>query len=47
VAATLQTLATGGMLRWTTTGDRGWVDDTRRGARRYLNAMLPRVDVES
>ncbi|QKY18338.1 TetR/AcrR family transcriptional regulator [Halorubrum sp. CBA1229] len=47
VAATLQTLATGGMLRWATTGDRGWVDDTRRGGRRYLNTMLPRVDVEA
>jgi len=47
VAATLQTLATGGMLRWATTGDRGWVDDARRGGRRYLNAMLPRVDAEA
>ncbi|MGM0685266.1 MAG: TetR/AcrR family transcriptional regulator [Halobacteriota archaeon] len=44
VASTLQTLATGGMLRWATTADRDWVDDTRRGARRYLEAMLPRVD---
>jgi len=46
VASTLQTLATGGMLRWATTADRDWADDTRRGARRYLEAMLPRVDVE-
>ncbi|OYR44658.1 MULTISPECIES: TetR/AcrR family transcriptional regulator [unclassified Halorubrum] len=46
VASTLQTLATGGMLRWATTADRDWTDDTRRGARRYLEAMLPRVDVE-
>jgi AcrR family transcriptional regulator len=47
VASTLQTLATGGMLRWATTADRDWVDDTRRGARRYLETMLPRVDAEA
>ncbi|WP_435073317.1 TetR/AcrR family transcriptional regulator [Halorubrum sp. HHNYT27] len=47
VASTLQTLATGGMLRWATTGDRGWADDTRRGARRYVEAMLPRVDPDA
>lgn len=43
VASTLQTLATGGMLRWATTADRGWADDTRMGASRFLEAMLPRV----
>ena len=47
VASTLQTLATGGMLRWATTGDRGWVDDTRRGSRRYLETMLPLVDADA
>ncbi|MFC7186572.1 TetR/AcrR family transcriptional regulator [Halorubrum yunnanense] len=47
VASTLQTLATGGMLRWATTADRDWADDTRRGARRYLETMLPRVDTEA
>jgi len=47
VASTLQTLATGGMLRWATTGDRGWVDDTRRGSRRYLETVLPRVDADA
>ncbi len=46
VASTLQTLATGGMLRWATTADRDWADDTRRGARRYIETTLPRVDVE-
>lgn len=47
VAATLQTIATGGMLRWATTADRDWAADARRGGRRYLNTMLPRVDVEA
>ena len=47
VASTLQTLATGGMLRWATTADRDWAADARRGGRRYLNTMLPRVDVEA
>jgi AcrR family transcriptional regulator len=47
VASTLQTLATGGMLRWATTADRGWVDDTQRGADRYLETMLPRVDADA
>jgi len=46
VAATIQTLATGGMLRWATTADRDWVDDTRNGAQRYLEAMLPLVDAD-
>ncbi|EMA63330.1 TetR/AcrR family transcriptional regulator [Halorubrum lipolyticum] len=44
VASTLQTLATGGMLRWATTTDREWTGDTRRGIRRYLETVLPRVD---
>jgi AcrR family transcriptional regulator len=47
VAATLQTLAAGGMLRWATSADRGWVDHARRGGRRYLETMLPRVDVDA
>ena len=47
VASTLQTLATGGMLRWATTADRGWVDGTRRGARRYLETVLPRIDADA
>jgi len=46
VASTLQTLATGGMLRWATTTDRGWTGDTRRGIRRYLETVLPRVDID-
>lgn len=44
VASTLQTLAIGGMLRWATTTDREWTDDTRRGIRRYLETVLPKVD---
>ena len=43
VASTLQTLATGGMLRRATTTDREWTGHTRRGARRYLETVLPRV----
>ncbi|MCG1006425.1 TetR/AcrR family transcriptional regulator [Halorubrum lacusprofundi] len=44
VASTLQTLATGGMLRWATTTDREWIDGTRKGIRRYLESVLPKVD---
>ncbi|MGQ3330290.1 TetR/AcrR family transcriptional regulator [Halorubrum sp. FL23] len=47
VASTLQTLATGGMLRWATTTDREWADDTRRGIRRYLESVLPAVDPDA
>jgi len=47
VASTLQTLATGGMLRWATTTDRVWTDDTRNGIRRYLETVLPRVDPDA
>ncbi|WP_123622043.1 TetR/AcrR family transcriptional regulator [Halorubrum sp. CSM-61] len=47
VASTLQTLATGGMLRWATTSDREWTDDTRNGIRRYLETVLPRVDPDA
>jgi AcrR family transcriptional regulator len=47
VASTLQTLSTGGMLRWATTTDRGWTDDTQRGIHRYLETVLPRVDPDS
>ncbi|MFW6316953.1 MAG: TetR family transcriptional regulator, partial [Halorubrum sp.] len=44
VAATLQTFATGGMFRWTTTNERAWVADSRAGIDRYLEAMLPLVE---
>jgi len=47
VASTLQTLATGGMLRWATTSDREWTGDTRTGIRRYLETVLPRVDPDA
>ncbi|WP_418284749.1 TetR/AcrR family transcriptional regulator [Halorubrum sp. DTA46] len=47
VAATLQTLATGGMLRWATTTDRAWVGPTRAGIDRYVDATLPRVAVDN
>lgn len=46
VAATLQTLTTGGMLRWATTSDRGWVTPTRDGIQRYVALTLPRVVTE-
>lgn len=44
VAATLQTFATGGMFRWATTNERGWVADSRAGIDRYLETMLPLVE---
>ncbi|EMA68925.1 TetR family transcriptional regulator [Halorubrum aidingense JCM 13560] len=44
VAATLQTFATGGMLRWATTADRDWVAPSRAGIDRYLQTALPRVE---
>ena len=44
VAATLQTFATGGMFRWATTNERGWVGDSRAGIDRYLEATLPLVE---
>ncbi|WP_144921007.1 TetR/AcrR family transcriptional regulator [Halorubrum salsamenti] len=47
VASTLQTLAIGGMLRWATTTDREWTDDTQRGIRRYLETVLPKVDPDA
>jgi len=47
VASTLQTLATGGMVRWATTTDREWTGHTRRGARRYLETVLPTVDPDA
>ncbi|PAU84743.1 TetR family transcriptional regulator [Halorubrum salipaludis] len=47
VASTLQTLATGGMLRWATTTDREWTDDTRRGIDRYVETVLPRVETDA
>ena len=43
-AATLQTVATGGMVRWATTADRDWVSGVRSGTRRYVDAVLPRID---
>ncbi|WP_418283140.1 TetR/AcrR family transcriptional regulator [Halorubrum sp. DTA98] len=46
VASTVQTLATGGMLRWATTSDREWVEDARNGIHRYLDATLPHVTTE-
>ena len=46
VASALQTLAVGGMFRWTTTTDDEWADDTRRGIRRHLELVLPRVDTD-
>jgi AcrR family transcriptional regulator len=47
VASTLQTLATGGMLRWATTTDREWTDDTRKGIGRYVETVLPKVDTDA
>lgn len=47
VAATLQTLATGGMLRWATTTDGSWVGPTRAGIDRYVDETLPRVAVDN
>lgn len=46
VAATVQTLATGATFRRTTTTDRDWVAETNAAVDRYLDAMLPRVDIE-
>ncbi|GAB7008431.1 TetR/AcrR family transcriptional regulator [Halorubrum trueperi] len=46
VVSTLQTLAIGGMLRWATTTDRDWTGATRSGVHRYLETVLPRIDVE-
>ena len=46
VAGTVQTLATGGMVRWVTTTDRDWVAPTRAGIDRYVDATLPRVAVD-
>jgi AcrR family transcriptional regulator len=46
VAATLQTFATGGMLRWATTADRDWVAPSRAGIDRYLLTALPRVEAD-
>ncbi|TKX74922.1 TetR/AcrR family transcriptional regulator [Halorubrum sp. GN11_10-6_MGM] len=43
VAATLQTFATGGMFRWATTNEKGWVADSRAGIDQYLEATLPLV----
>ena len=47
VATTLQTLATGAMVRWTTTTDRDWVDGVREETDRYLSATLPAVDPDA
>jgi len=42
-AAVLQTVATGGMVRWVTTTDRAWVDHSRAGVQRYVEMILPRI----
>ncbi|SMO67976.1 TetR/AcrR family transcriptional regulator [Halorubrum cibi] len=47
VAETLQTLATGAMLRWATTTDRDWTGAVREEASRYLSRTLPVVDPET
>lgn len=47
VASTLQTLATGGMLRWATTTDREWVGHTRSAIDRYLETVLPAIGIAS
>ncbi|MBP1923071.1 AcrR family transcriptional regulator [Halorubrum alkaliphilum] len=47
VAATLQALSSGAMLRWATTNDRDWVDDVGRGIDRYLSTTLPSVDADA
>ncbi|OYR56233.1 TetR/AcrR family transcriptional regulator [Halorubrum halodurans] len=47
VAETLQTLATGAMLRWSTTTDREWAGAVREEASRYLSRTLPAVDPEA
>ncbi|MFC5134612.1 MULTISPECIES: TetR/AcrR family transcriptional regulator [Haloferacaceae] len=47
VAATLQTLATGAMLRWATTTDREWTVAVREEASRYLSRTLPAVDPDA
>ncbi len=47
VAATLQALSAGAMLRWTTTNDREWVPTVRQGIGRYLTQTLPAVDPEA
>ncbi|ELZ53713.1 MULTISPECIES: TetR/AcrR family transcriptional regulator [Halorubrum] len=46
VASTLQTFATGGMFRWSTTNDRAWVPESRTGIDRYLEAVLPLVETD-
>ena len=46
VAATLQTFATGGMFRWATTDEEAWVAGSRTGIDRYLEAVLPLVEVD-
>ncbi|GAA0510768.1 transcriptional regulator, TetR family [Halorubrum aquaticum] len=47
VAETLQTLAIGAMLRWSTTADRDWTGAVREEASRYLSTTLPAVDPEA
>ncbi len=47
VAATLQALSSGAMLRWATTNDREWVGDVRQGIDRYLSTTLPDVDPDA
>ncbi|WP_281194092.1 TetR/AcrR family transcriptional regulator [Halorubrum sp. F4] len=47
VAETLQTLATGAMLRWATTTDREWTEAVREESRQYLSRTLPAVDPDA
>ncbi len=47
VAATLQALASGAMLRWATTNDHDWIPSVRRGIDRYLETTLPAVDPDA
>ncbi|OYR59012.1 TetR family transcriptional regulator [Halorubrum ezzemoulense] len=46
VVAILQTFATGGMFRWTTTNGGAWVDDSRAGIDGYLERVLPLVETD-
>lgn len=43
-AATLQTVATGGMVRWVTTTDREWVGRSQAGVQRYVELALSGID---
>ena len=47
VAATLQTFATGSTFRATTTTETAWIDGARAGIDRYLESVLPLVDLDA